>query len=183
MKREIIILALLFTVVIGTFGYFVIFGSGTYTTENINDYYDFCSHNENGIKSELFIFPKSIPNSAKNTQYYYSFSDTFLDTTYQIYLDCQYSASEFESEVKRISSINYDNKSIISDNVNFNLSAYVARLGYDNTSEYALIDNANKRIIYVYLQFAKSDDIHFDMSLLPKGYQNYGECNDNYTLY
>ena len=185
MRKYIIILSSILLVVIaaGTFGYFVLFGSGTYTTDNIENYYDFASHNENGIKSDLCIFPKTLPKTTSNSKYFYSFSDTFLDTTFQIYLDCKYSDDEFESEINRLKSIKYEDGNTIFDTKNFNFDAYVARVGYDCTSEYALINKANNRIVYIYLQFAKIGDIHFDSNLLPNGYQSYGECNDSFTAY
>lgn len=122
MKKAIIILSIIFlAVAFGVFVYFVIFGSGTYTTESINNYHDFHSHGENGIKSELLIFPKSISNTKSNTEYYYSFSDTFLDTSLQIYLSCKYTDEEFNNELNRIKSLKYEDESIKLDEKNFNL--------------------------------------------------------------
>ncbi len=185
MKKKIIIIIpiLLVIIAIVIFAYFVLFGSGTYTTNNIENYPDFTSHGENGIKSDLLIFPKKLQKNTSNIKYYYSFSDTFLDTTYQIYLDCKYNDDEFKSEIKRLKLIKYDDGNIVFDKKNFNYDAYVARLGYDCTSEYALIDKANDRIVYIYLQFAKRIDIRFDSKFLPNGYHLYGDCDSSYTLY
>ena len=184
MKRILPIFIVIIILIIGViFCHFVIFGSGSYTTEDIKDYYDFTSHNENGIKSDLYIFPKKVQNVKEEAKYYYSFSDTFLDTTYQIYLDCVYENDEFEKEKNRIESLMYESQKIVFDNENFILPAFVARLGNDCTSEYVLIDEQSKRIIYIYLQFAKKDDIGFDETFLPDGYRSYGECNANYSLY
>ncbi len=183
MKKGLYIIVALIIIVVAFLGYSVVFGGGTYITENPKDYYDFTSHNENGIMSDLYIFPKKIYDNTQKVKYYYLFSDTFLDTTYQIYLDCVYEDNEFELEKNRIKSLNYEKNKISFDEQNFSLPAYVARLGYDCTSEYVLIDEQENRIIYIYLQFAKKEDIGFDLSLLPNNYKSYGECNASYSLY
>ena len=90
---------------------------------------------------------------------------------------------KFESELKRLKLIKYDDGNIVFDKKNFKYDAYVARLGYDCTSEYSLIDKENDRIVYIYLQFAKRIDIRFDSKFLPDGYHIYGDCADNYTMY
>ena len=86
-----------------------------------------------------------------------------FDTEGYIFLSATYEDDEFQKEIERLSKISctvfetnhedsdYHIGNIIYDTENYNFPAYVTSDGYSSVYEYALIDNENKRIIYVLL--------------------------------
>lgn len=85
------IIALLLSAII--FIWLCITGGFPTKTSNINDYGTF--KNFKGY-SNLYIFPKEMPDSAKIESYYYYYRDTIFDATCQIYLEYSLSKEEFD---------------------------------------------------------------------------------------
>lgn len=147
------------------------------------------------IRSPLLVFPKTIPKNAKVNGYYYSQTiPPFIGVYYQIYLNITLPEDEYRSEVNRLSNIKkgtkvamYENsttlKDIKFDKGNFLYPAYVAMLGYNGTSEYALLNKNEHKIIYVFLQIEDKINIKFDKKYLPKGYKYAGDSNGSFSIY
>ncbi|HEY2420579.1 MAG TPA: hypothetical protein VGI04_04160 [Neobacillus sp.] len=147
------------------------------------------------IRSPLLVFPKTIPKNAKANGYYYS--QTLLPfggANYQIFLNITLPNDEYKSEVDRLSNIKkgtkvemYDGKPTLKDikldKSQFIYPAYVAMLGYDGTSEYALLNDKEHKIIYVFIQIVYKKDIKFDKKYIPRGYKSVGDCNESYNIY
>ena len=86
-----------------------------------------------------------------------------FDTDGYIFFSATYEDDEFQKEIERLSKISctvfetnredsdYHIGNIIYDTESYKFPAYVASDGYSSVYEYALIDNENKRIIYVLL--------------------------------
>lgn len=160
------------------------------STTNVSKYRDFSTFE---LRSGLVVFPKSIPVHAKVNGYYYSqIIPPLIGTYYQIYLNLTLPVDEYKLEVDRLSKIKKNTKleryeettarDIKFDENNFIYPAYVARLG-DGTSEYALLDEKNHKIIYVFLQIISKDKIRFNKKYLPKGYKNSGKSNESFNIY
>lgn len=182
------IIALLLSFVI--FMWLCITGGFPTKTSNINDYGTF--KNFKGY-SNLYIFPKEMPASAKIDSYYYYYRDTIFDPTCQIYLEYSLSKEDFDAEVSRLSNIsetfeneNYkdvENK-IVYDTTNFAYPAYVTIFHNNHCNEYALIDEEEHKIICVFTQFIQNDDVKFNKKYLPKDYgkeQSSGSFNIYYS--
>lgn len=91
----------------------------------------------------------------------------------QLLLQVHYSDSEvFLEELDRISSLTYDCTDLFEGT---GFSAYAIRLGVESTSEYALVEEENQTINYVYLQWLPLEEIELDEKYIPKGYSGNGE--------
>lgn len=114
------------------------------------------------LDTGLFIFPNDGQN-AVSVEYESSLKSGMFDTDGYIFLSATYEDDEFKKEVERLSEISctvfeskhedsdYHIGNIIYDTESYKFPAYVASDGYSSVYEYALIDNENKRIIYVLL--------------------------------
>lgn len=157
-------------------------------TSNINDYGTF--KNFKGY-SNLYIFPKEMSDSAKIESYYYYHRDTIFDATCQIYLEYSLPKEEFDAEVSRLSKIseryentnyiNADNK-IVYDTNNFIYPAYVAIFNNNHCYEYALLNEEESKIICVFTQFIKPDDVKFDKKYLPLNFED-GKSDESFNIY
>jgi hypothetical protein len=162
------------------------------STTDVSKYGNFSTFQ---ISSSLLVFPKTIPKSATVNGYYYSrIIPPFIGTYYQIYLNITLPEEEYKEEVDRLSKIvkgtkiqMYDNKptsiNIKYDKSNFIYPAYVAMRGYNGVNEYALLDEKEHKIIYVFTQIINKNDIKFNKKYLPKDYKNDGECNESFSIY
>lgn len=154
---------------------------------SINDYGKFESYRG---YSNLAIFPDALPASANNTQYYYEedTSDLF-DNSYQIYLKCSYNATDYQAEKNRLEAIEdtYEERlqKVLLDNQNYKFPAIVAVDSHNHCFEYALLDDDNLIIHYVFLQFIDEKDLQFDKDLLPYHYINPNESTEEegYSIY
>lgn len=161
------------------------------STTIVSKYGDFSNFE---IRGGLLVFPKTIPKYASVNGYYYSqIIPQLIGTYYQIYLNITLPEDEYKAEVERLSKINKGTKGGINDNLpssnikydkdNFIYPAYVAILGYNGASEYALLDEKEHKIIYVFIQITEKNDIKFDKEYLPKGYKNAGDFNESFSIY
>ena len=118
-------------------------------------------------RTEFITFPKEIPTSAfeqdTKPEFYNSFQDTWDDPTYEVYLKCQYSDEDYESEITRLNTLKktytqYDdrNKTLKKDNTDrFNYPSYIAIDHNDYSYEYAL-DLGDDSIAYIYVAYKSS---------------------------
>lgn len=124
--------------------------------------------------SGLDIFPEDISLHTIE-DYYYSYEDTLFDPTSQIYLCCSYDKKTYEEEIERLSKISKSykgkNQQVIYDTEHYSAPAYVTIDANDHCYEYALLAGENK-IVYIFLQFIKEENIAFDSKYLPENYEN-----------
>ncbi len=134
------------------------------------------------MTSHFFLFPDDLINT-EDADFRYEYKVGLLDTDASFFLTATYSDEAFEAEVERISGItctvndgNEDHtQAVIYDEDMYRYPAYIAIDGYCHTYEYALIDEANDRIIYVltsypdpehlkeYSDFLKKDPKAYDL--------------------
>ena len=108
------------------------------------------------MTSHFFLFPDDLSNT-EDADFRYEYKVGLLDTDASFFLTATYSDEAFEAEVERISGItctvndgNEDHtQAVIYDEDMYRYPAYIAIDGYCHTYEYALIDEANNRVIYV----------------------------------
>ena len=134
------------------------------------------------MTSHFFLFPDDLSNT-EDADFRYEYKVGLLDTDASFFLTATYSDEAFEAEVERISGItctvndgNEDHtQAVIYDEDMYRYPAYIAIDGYCHTYEYALIDEANNRVIYVltsypdpehlkeYSDFLKNDPKAYDL--------------------
>lgn len=176
-KRKIVLISvasiIAFLLFVITFMWLFFTGGFPNKTSNMKDYGSFKDFKG---YSNLYIFPNEIPKSAEVDSYYYYQRDTLFDPTCQIYLEYSLSKTDFDAEVLRLSKIserykneNYKDKinNIVYDTKNFIYPAYVTIFNQNHCYEYALLNNEECKIIYVFTQFIELNNVKFDKKYLP----------------
>jgi len=134
------------------------------------------------MESHFFLFPDDLGNT-EEADFVYEYKTTLLDTDGWFFLTAEYSDDAFEAEIERLSGVTctldhndiHSVKSVIYDEDMYNYPAYIAIDGYSHAYEYALIDEADNRVIYVllgypdpdvlseYSDYLKSDPAEYDL--------------------
>ena len=149
-------------------------------------YKSFSYHNHQTWKEEkdgsIVSGPRAIVPSNFEEQdivnYYNKYEDSLpLGEAVQTLLSVQYTKEGFEKEVSCISGICYDSP-IVYDETSFSLPAYITVLGWNDCSEYVLVDSENCILHYVFLQSVKQKNINIPAEYLPEGYSGYCEVKD-----
>ena len=124
--------------------------------------------------SGLRIFPDEV-RKKDAMEYYYAHRYILFDPDIQLYLRCKYTPQNYAKECERLSrvSVSYDGRTnTVSYNTNdYAFPAYEAIRANDCTYEYALLNEEEYTIDYVYLQFIPEEDVVFDHEKLPEGYR------------
>ncbi len=167
------------------FVWLVITGGFPKETSKVEDY--LCKENYLG-HGQLLIFPEELPKYDDGITYYFYCRDTIFQPTCQIYLKCTYNEDDYEKECDRLSniSVTYEGQTqnIRFEENSFTLPAYVAMNGWCSCYEYALVNEAEHTIEYIYLQQNVEDAIKFDLDKLPDtfGIQEY-EGLSEFSIY
>ena len=153
------------------------------------------------LDSGLFLFPDDT-SDALTVTYESSLKTGLLDTDGSIFLIATYGNDDFNKEKERLAQINctvfesnfedsdYHVEEIRFDTESYNYPAYVASDGYCSVYEYALIDEAQNRIIYALLAYpdvANGASLVKYRDYLKKDKASYvftdGSTLDNFTIY
>ncbi len=169
----------------------------SYSTTHPKDYLQTTGHIANegmDIRSGLFIFPESIED-LENVQYQYTCKEGLLDNSYLIYLKATYSDTAYREEKERLAnihcSVNLPRKtvenSIEYSETLFKYPAYVAVYNTNMSFEYALSDDENRCIIYVFLKLYEGADFlpeaYLPLEFKGKSMLNYDTTWQNQNMY
>ena len=122
------------------------------------------------LYGKLLTFPDTITES-NVLQLYCWYAVYFpVGTGFQIHLSIQYNEEEYAEEVGRLEDIELT-ASIQYNTQNFSVPAYVAVWDYIECYEYALCDEENHIINYVYLQLIANHE-KLDSSVMPVDWEN-----------
>ncbi len=158
-------------------------GGESYATIDTDNYGIYEGHIEaerQDLFSGLYIFPERISQNASVIDYFYSCEGGGFDNSYQQFLKCTYSQEEYNAEINRLKNITCEipvrsgpvvNTVEYSD-VKFSSPAYITAYASHGMFEYALCNDADKTIVYVYLQLIGNDDVVFNREYLPLEYQD-----------
>lgn len=143
------------------------------------------------LDSNLSVFPDTLDNAKVNV-FESSMSVGLFDTDGYIVLDCNYEQKPFESEIERLKGLSmtvehYDGQkytnNILYDEESYNYPAYVTIDGFGNTHEYALIDEADSRIVYVYTAYINTENFKY-RDYLKKNLNQYDkDLTDSFSMY
>lgn len=154
-------------------------GGDSYSTTDVSQYGVYEGHISSEAETlclytKLALFPKAITEQYKVDSFYYYCSSQSLDTMYQIYLSYTLPPEDFRAEIERFDEMHFsfdgaEGGTRQYDDVAFNYPAYVLSFREKHsTYEYALVDEANCRIICVYSLFKDLDKIPMDAAYLPQ---------------
>lgn len=88
----------------------------------------------------------------------------------QIFLEIAYDDISFDSEQKRISKMTVEDKENFTDS---RCSAYSLQMGENGCWEYALTDNGQNIVYYIFLYNLPEEEIEMDKNFLPENYVDY----------
>lgn len=113
--------------------------------------------------------------SGQVEKFYYDCKGSKIYQTYQIYLECSYTATEFLQEKERLLSVTDEKtgRSVQYSEEENDLPCVYAML-YDEGFEYALLSEAEYKVIYIYLQGTDIRQLYFNRKYLPKDYGQAG---------
>ena len=171
----------------------VVFATNRYFSPKIiRDTKTYVSNKENFEgKSGLLIFPDQVREN-ETEEYCYWCKRNFFFSDIQVYLRCKYSKERFLEEIDRLSeiSLTYTWKSgerqthTLHYNIDdYILPAYEAISGYGHSYEYALIDEKNSSISYIFLQYVDKEDVIFNKQMLPQTYEENGDGMELFNIY
>ena len=147
-----------------------IFAGITITSKDLDKY----SKLKSDESPELMVFPESLENVLAVNEYHHI--DMQLAGGVEIFLDVTYGEHEYYREIERLAKINYTfddypTKYIQIDNCQlFNQITYISVFNSIARYEYACVDDANYRIVYVSIDGMSHDDVSFPKEYLPRDY-------------
>ena len=152
---------------------FVFFGGPAKVTKDISKYEEVL-HQYSNIQTGFFVFPEKISENVVDTEFYFSYQDTWDDPTCEVFLQCTYTEEDFKQEVERLENTQKQHeeetkKLLKEDKGRFPYPAYIAIDDHNHAYEYALLTGENE-ITYVYTAFKNIGNIHFDKKYLPEDY-------------
>lgn len=150
--------------------------------KDISDYTDICYLE--GMRIDYADHSPVFPASIENLQVedFFCRHDIMLPVgeEIQIYLKVKYDSESFAAEIERIASVSEECSDMFDSSLDY--KAYCAELGKDidtdgweDDYEYALIDENEQTVQYIYLIYLDKDEIEFSTELLPLNYMDYSE--------
>ena len=143
--------------------------------------------------THYLIFPEEIPAEAEEVEYDYQYESGWDRPMSQIYLSYRLNENAYATEQERLSSLTYTDctgepRSVEYDTTSFGYPAYVTIAGYDFCYEYALLNEKEHTIVYIYAMNTVSDDLQFNDEFLPNYYmENFDDLayqgKDHFTIY
>lgn len=135
---------------------------------------DYGKQDYRGI-ARLALFPDAEGVSGQIEDFYYDCKGSKMYQTYQIYLECSYTAAEFLQEKERLLAVTDEKtgRSVQYSEEENDLPCVYAML-YDTGFEYALLSGEENKVIYIYLQGTDIRELYFDRKYLPKDYGQAG---------
>lgn len=165
-------------------------GDAKERSKNVEDYRKWALSEK---YTHFLIFPEEIPAGAEDVEYYYQYESGWGRPMCQIYLSYRLDADTWQTEKDRLSSLTYtdasgESRSVQYDTKSFHYPAYVTIAGYDFCYEYALLNEQEHTIIYIYAMNTVSGDLQFHDDFLPDYYmKNFDDLayqgKDCFTMY
>ncbi len=129
---------------------------------DLDKYEEYLDHlrNNSDARSRLFIFPDKI-NKDKVESFEYLTQEGLFDGSYLFYIVVNYDEKEYNKEEERIKNIkriyNGKNKYILKAE-DLKYETYITICDGMDTYEYAMLDNDNKKIAYVFRQLFNANN-------------------------
>ena len=146
------------------------------------------------MDSGFLIFPEMVDNTI-SVKYESKLKTGLFDTDGFFILEARYNETDFENEIRRLADItceiSYAGTSVTNqieyDEEMYKYPAYIASDGYDYVYEYALIDKANCRIVYINLSYPEYNELQEYKDFLKINADEYNLDNstvlENFTIY
>ena len=149
---------------------------------DIRDYKAIWTLPERRASEVSVLFPSAV--EAEQVTAFYCKHSTYkwLGTGWQVVLSVGYDEAAFSAEQARL-------RQICDDSVLYGLSAYFDHPAYATVwnwnacFEYAIVNEDDRTVSYVYLQLIQKDDLILDETLIPKQYEMELPNVEEYSVY
>lgn len=137
---------------------------------------------ERRVSETSILFPsivdgdKVINFNCKHTTY------QLVGTGWQVELTVKYSDDSFYAEVKRLSEL-CDSSVVCGESEYFDVPVYASVWNHIGCFEYAVVNEEDKTIGYIYLQLINKDDLEISSSYIPHSYEMTYIDSQAYTIY
>jgi len=133
-----------------------LFGGPTERTTDITKYEETMSKYPY-VQTGFITFPERIPNSATDTDFYFSFKDTWDDPTCEVFLQCTYDVADYQAELERLENTKKQYGSVKryllrDEEGRFEYPAYIAIDANNYAYEYVLL-TGEQQMTYIYTSF------------------------------
>ena len=137
---------------------------------DIKEYDDIWSLPERRVHETSVLFPNSV--SEEECVEFICRHTTYLPlgTGWQILLRIKYDDDRFISEINRLNNL-CENSPICGYSENFDDYAYATVWNWNSCFEYAIIDEKEKTVSYIYLQLIEKKDLFIEDEYIPKEYE------------
>lgn len=105
-----------------------------------------------------------------------------VGTGWQVLLEIRYDESLYFSEIERINNLCTDSP-ICGSSEYFDNQAYATVWNWNGCFEYAVVDEQEKTVCYIYLQLIQKDNLNLDEKYIPKGYEMQLSDSESYRKY
>lgn len=136
--------------------------------------------------NESILFPKSV-ESLDVTDYLFVYNVHLLKTEWQVALVVKYDEDNFEKELERIKTV-CKNSPVYGETEYFDKPTYASIWDYGTSYEYAIVDEKNSEIAYIYFQHVYTDTYEFKIKeeYIPVKYRDMidsDEINHKFSAY
>ncbi len=137
--------------------------------DDISKYETVWDLSEHRIDDGSKLFPSEIADKKVNEFYCEHITSLPIGTEWQMVLEIEYNAEEYNTELSRIQKL-CEKSPVYNKTDYFNNTAYATVWNWNGCYEYVIVDEATHTVTYLYLQLKDKEDITIDNTLLPNNY-------------
>ena len=149
---------------------------------DIEEYDNIWTLPERRVGETSVMFPNNVNEEqcvtfiCKHTTY------QLLGTGWQLLLEIRYDDSLYFSEIDRLNNL-CGNSPIRGISEYFGNPAYATVWNWNGCFEYAVVDEKEKTVCYIYLQLIEEDNLILDKKYIPEGYEMQLGNFETYSIY
>ena len=146
------------------------------------EYRNIWSLPERRVNESSLLFPSEINEECAEFKCIHT-AYKWVGTGWQITLKLKYNDNlNFEAEIDRLNTLS-ENSPIHGNSDYFDKTAYASAWNWNGCFEYAVVDEAEKTVNYIYLQLADKDQLIIDDDYIPGGYEMELTDSETYSVY
>ena len=149
---------------------------------DIEEYDEIWTLPERRVSETSVLFPNNVTKEQCLTFYCRHTTFQLLGTGWQISLEIQYDDLQYFSEIDRLNAL-CDNSPVCGLSEHFDNATYATVWNWNSCFEYAVIDEKEKTICYIYLQLIEKEDLMVNSKYIPKGYEMQLNDSNVYSAY
>lgn len=149
---------------------------------DIEEYDSIWALSERRVSETTVLFPENVTKEQCLTFDCRHITYQLLGTGWQISLKIRYGESQYFSEIDRLNNF-CDNSPICGNSEYFDNDAYATVWNWNSCFEYAVVDEKEKTVCYIYLQLIEKDSLTVDNKYIPKGYEMQLNDSKSYSVY